>query len=245
MATVLEIAQDAADVIGVERPESLRNNTDPDARTLLRQVTSVGRDLAIMKNSFGQGWAVLQLEHVFETVADQAEYALPGGFERLVDGTVWNRDSYREARGNLTAAEWQLVRSSLIETLSISPFYRMRRASDGMGLAFFLDPTPSSAETLVFEYVSKHWVRSSDGGETRDRFMEDTDAPLFDEELMQLGLVFEFRQSRGLSFATELAKFERRRDRLFSHDTGSRVLRVGRNKNRYRGINIPETIPTV
>ena len=160
-----------------------------------------------------------------------------------MDGTIWDRSQYRTARGNLTAQEWQLVKGGLIETVSISPFYRIRRASTGGGKAFFLDPTPSRIEQLVFEYVTQHWVLSADGAATKEYLIEDDDVALFDSELIFLGTVWQFKESRGLPFAADIAKYEDRRDRLFGQDTGERVLKVGRQGRRddYFQVNLPET----
>ena len=113
-------------------PESLVGSVDQDARLLLVTTNNAGRTLSLERDVFGGGWTVLTKEWVFNTVPDQAEYSFPEDFSDIVDGTVWDRDTYREARGALGPNEWQQIKSSLIGSVTISPYYRIRRSTTGV-----------------------------------------------------------------------------------------------------------------
>ena len=47
---------------------------------------------------------MLTREHTFLTEDGVEEYAFPADYHSLVDGSVWDRDSYYEARGPLEPA---------------------------------------------------------------------------------------------------------------------------------------------
>lgn len=237
---VLEIAENAAAVIGIETLGSLVGNSSDHARSMLVLLNRSGRVLSQVRNEWGSGWVTLTRQWEFETVPDQAEYALPEDFDELIDGTVWDRSQYREARGTLSPQEWQTLRSGLVETVRISPYYRLRRNTAGTGRSLFLEPTPTEIEDLVLEYVSRHWLRSADSLTQHERVQADTDVPLFDGDLVEMDLLWRWKQSRGLSFAAELAEFELERGRRLKTDTGQRVISLGRRTRRY-GYNVPES----
>ena len=101
MTAVLDIAKNAAVIAGMTEPSTLNATTNPDERILGVLLNRVGKRLARMRNSRGGGWSVLTREHTFLTEDGVEEYAFPADFHSLVDGSVWDRDSYYEARGPL------------------------------------------------------------------------------------------------------------------------------------------------
>ena len=236
----LDIASSAASLIGIAQLGSLVGNSNNHARALRILFNRSGRTLTRMRDAWGAGWEVQTREHTFDTVIDQAEYQLPGDFDDMVAGTLWDRGTYSLGAGPLSPQDWQQLKSGLVGTANITPFFRMRRNSAGTGRAIVLDPTPTSIETLVYEYISKDWLRSVNG-EHLARIVADTDEPLFDHELMVLDLTWRFKQSRGLSYAAELAEFELERDSLFGSDSGIRDITIGRGPKRDLVPNIPET----
>ena len=123
MANVQQIAQNAVDIAGLGELESVvdanSNRCPAKCGGVFNQVRE--RILRLMKNAFEQGWVALNREYEFTTDADVEEYALPDDFVELVGGTVWDRDSYYEARGPLTPHEWQAVRSGLVESATLTP----------------------------------------------------------------------------------------------------------------------------
>ena len=239
--SVLEIAQAVADVVGIGEIPSMVNNREASARAMRRLIDRAGRDMSRMRNPWGAGWTVQTREYLITTQSGVDEYALPEDFEALIDGTLWDRSTYREMRGTLSPQEWQQARSGLIQTVAIAPLYRVRRSSTGNTRALFLEPVPAEEETLVLEYVSKGWLRSARSeGAFIDRIESDSDEPIFDDDLMEMSAVWRFRQSRGLSYALELAEFEMARDRIFGADAGPRTIVVGMGRRGNRWPNVPE-----
>lgn len=97
----------------------------------------------------------LMREHTFATVADQAAYALPDDWDFELYRTHFNRSSNDFIYGPFTPQQWQYVKS-YSATNSLDQTYRIKGWANKR---FFLDPTPSSAETLVFEYASRNTIR--------------------------------------------------------------------------------------
>ena len=243
MTDALTICQNAASLAGIDEPSFLIGNPDPLARGFRVSFDHAGKALARMKNGWGGTWSHLQREFILTTVAQQETYALPGDWLGLVDGTVWDRSTYTDARGALSPQEWQTVRSGLVGSTGLTPRYRIRGGT-GRGRIIALDPVPGDGgETLVLEYLSSHWIHDEGRVETRDGIEADSDEPVFDSDLMELDVEWRVRKSRGLPFAGELGEFEMERDKRFGLDTNARVIDLGGRSAfaRYQYPNVPES----
>ena len=232
MATALKLATNVADIVGIEAPTALKNSVEPQSRAMLRLLNRAGQQLARVENTWNGSWTFLEREHTFTTIAGQRDYDLPADFERIIEDTTWDRDTYRQMRGNLSPQEWQQLRSGLIGTVTQAPYYRIRRAGVGKRRALSLDPIPSGGDVLVYEYVSNHWVVDSAQTASRAEYVDDTDEALFNDDLMEMSLLWRFKQSRGLSFSPELAEYETEMDRILAQDSGARPLRVSSRRTR-------------
>lgn len=230
--TMLEIASDAADVSGVGAPASLIGNRDPGARAIVSLLNRAGNNMARMRNTWGGGWTALTREFSFQTVAGQEAYALPSDYQALVDGTVWDRTEFREARGTLSPQQWQRNRSGLIDTVTLAPYYRLRRGA-GAQTQIFLDPVPGEADELVLEYVSDEWIRNGeDASQYRSRMGADTDVPLLPDDLLEMSLIWRFKEAQGLTFAAQLAEYELEAGRRMADDAVVRPVNIGRGIRR-------------
>lgn len=102
-------------------------------------------------------WPQLSKENTFTTVNAQANYGLPGDFEKFIARTNWDRTNRWELIGPMSAQDWQFKKSGITQ---VSPRrrFRIKGSADNV---FYIDPTPdlgSDNETLVFEYQSKNWI---------------------------------------------------------------------------------------
>ena len=237
MANVQQIAQNAVDIAGLGELESVVDANSKLSRQMRRLFNQVGRDIALMKNAFEQGWVALTREHEFTTDTDVEEYAFPDDFVELVGGTVWDRDSYYEARGPLTPHEWQAVRSGLVESATLTPRYRLRRSANGAKRAFFIDPIPAGGDELVFEYLSNSWLDSD--GTPSNVILSDADTVVFDEDMVEKQLVWRFLRARRLSYGVEQAIAEDNTRRIFGTDAGSRKIVLSPRRHSYP--NVPES----
>ena len=237
--SVVQIARNAAAVIGVDDFNNLVGSNQPGPRAMRVLLDRAGIALTRMRNSSGASWTVLTTEWEFETVPGQAEYAFPDDFEALIDDTLWDRDQYHEGRGALSPQEWQALRSGLVQTVALAPYYRIRRGDVQIRRTLYLEPVPEESRSLVLEYMSKNWLRASDNS-LRDRIGADTDEPILDDEILEMSLLWRFKQSRGLAFATELAEYELEVKRRLAEDAGTRTITLGQGGYR-RWPNVPET----
>ncbi len=192
--TILAIIRDAASRLGLSQPATAFTSTDPLVVTLLGLAQEEGKALARRHS-----WQALQTEYTFATVDGTTSYAMPSGFDRILTETVFNRTRRRRMVGDLTPQQWQETQASLVTM--VNPAFRIR------GGLFMISPTPSSVETIAYEYVTKNWCQSEAlAGQTA--WAADSDTGLLDEELMTLGVIWRFKSKKGLDYAEDMASYE-------------------------------------
>ena len=231
--SLLGIAQAVAEEIGLPSPSTLATSTDRTATQLFRMINRAGRLLA-KKN-----WVVLQNEHTFTTVASTAAYDLPSDYDRLLDGSIWDRSSFWRLRGPLNAKQWQVYKSGLVASASARSRFRIK--PDTRVKKFYLDPTPSSAVDMVFEYASDQWVKDSANASGKTAFALDTDLSILPYELIELEVIWRMLARKGFAYAEEKREAEMQIDRAYADDGGAPVLDMGGPQNiPLARLNIPE-----
>lgn len=194
-SSLLEICQDAiSDVKGFFIPTTIVNNDDDTAVQLLRAARKTGRELAAKVR-----WQALLSEHTFSTVAATQNYSLPSDYQAFANLTTWDRTNDWQLLGPATPQIWQTLQSA---TISAGVRYWWRVAGNFLQLY----PTPTTVNTLVFEYYSRNYCTTS-GGTAQEDWEADTDLSRIDAELMTLGVSFYFKKSEGLPFAEEKADY--------------------------------------
>lgn len=216
--TLLSICQDTADVIGIARPVAIITGTDQLSRQMLGFAKETLEELSLMS------WPKLEVPYSFDTVADQAAYALPDDFGREVGDTVYGNARYSQLRGSLTPSDWARQRN----VLPGLGFYRFRIFGNPLTLS--LTPTPQVAETIVMEYQTCNRVALV-AGEFASTYMNDTDVSVIPEYLMKKGLKWRLRRAKGLDYSEEFDDYEIARQQALAQD-----MQFGSMPVAFRGI---------
>lgn len=132
----------------------------------------------------------------------------------------------------VTAAEWQELKSGLISNTGI---YRYGRARGGNLL---LTPD-ASGDTLVLEYVSSYYAKSS-GGTRKATYTADDDTSYFSEELLKLGLKYYLKSEYGLPTEEDALRYYDAMDSLIAQEKPAKIIRPSVRNNDFV-INVPDT----
>ena len=199
--TLLTICETASDETGLTRQTTIINNNSTTARRLLRYAHRTGRDL--VRKSF----PYLVKEGTFSTVDAQSSYDFSSDmsitdFDHFVPFTQWNRTASRRAF-QVVPSEWQEFKSGL-STVSLNLRYRIR----GKNESLLLYPTPTSVETVAFEYVSQNYCQTAASSEL-SVWTNDTDTGIVDEEFFEMGIIWRILNRMGLPYAEEKAEYQR------------------------------------
>lgn len=239
MASLFDLATDAADEIGIPRPSSVVGSADGNARRLLAMSNREGRSLVEDAD-----WTVLQRLHTFTTVASQEEYALPDDYSRLLRDTEWDRTEQRPLWGPLNPQQWQSIKSGSLGSGLAFRRYRILRSATGTGRTFRVEPIPAATgETLAFEYISSKWCSNDMGDTLRDKWALDTDLNLLDDELMILGTIVRFKRAVGLEYASEADEYNQMLRRKKGMDKPSPTVNLASRSQSHliSTLNLPET----
>lgn len=154
MTTILQVIQTAAKRCGINYAvTSVIGSTDNNIIQLLTKCEEAGKAIRDFAD-----WPELQKEHTFTLTTSVDSYVLPADFNRMIDGTQWNRDQTWPLYGPIPADYWQYLKSGVV-SLQVNQRFRVKGWADKQ---FFIDATPDSSfsgDTLVYEYVTKTWIR--------------------------------------------------------------------------------------
>jgi hypothetical protein len=140
-------------------------------------------------------WEQLRKEHTFITTATEAQTdGLASDIDRVVPNTFWNRTERNQIHGPINPREWQRIQATIT-----NPTLDQFTIRDGV---MYVTPTPDAGETWAYEYLSKNLVEDEEGNE-KETFTLDTDIPKLDCEIIIRGLIWRYRNSKGLSYAQQ------------------------------------------
>jgi hypothetical protein len=201
MRNLLTIVQTACDEMGIPRPTAVAGSSNADAQQLLALANRTGKDLAAREGSAG-GWPVLRDEHTFETVSGTDNYAFPSDLQYFVNTTAWDRDQKWPLHGPISPQVWQVLKSGTIGSVGPRTRFRMMEGR------IYLDPSPTSANDVVFEYYSDKWCTDSTGATGKTLFSADGDLPKIPDELFILGIKWRYLKAKNLSYEEDYNEYE-------------------------------------
>jgi hypothetical protein len=222
-ASLLNIVQNLAQMVGYSTPADPAGGSDPAVTQMVQAVNVAGNDMLAMND-----WQELSKIHSISIVADspgQTEkgFALPEDFFEFTDQTQWNTSNQWPAIGPISPQMWQmlLVRST-IPTMS---FYWQIRDSK----IYILAP-PSTAQTLTFFYQSLAWVRDADDANLyKNRATKNGDTILVDPYLMTLLARVKWLEMKGLDSAAAMRDFLVTFENRKGAEKGAPVLTMARD----------------
>lgn len=198
MATLLSMLSNVAKAVGAQTPTAIISSTDQTAQRLhqamLRECRFLVRRLP---------WSCLIREATISVVNGTESYALESDFQRIIDDTVWDQTNYWQMRGSLSGQEWQFQKRAILSQPVNRRRFRLKFNTTTKTRRFYVDPTPTGSATLVYEYVSLSYCQATGGGALKTEWSVDTDVPLFDDDLLELGTTWRYLQRRGLPYADD------------------------------------------
>jgi hypothetical protein len=216
--TVAELVSDVALEEGIAQAPIVDpyGSADPNILQLTALLKSAGRSVVRER-----AWSHLQRELVFQTVAGQPSYGLPSDFREMVPQSGWDRTTLYQLGGPIGAEVWQLAQAIHIVG-SVYPFIRFA----GGQISF--TPTPTSVQTIAFEYRSWFWVRPSAGTDpTSDAPTAATDILCFDGALMVCALKLAWEKAKRFDTATAQADYDRALAAAMNEDSAAPEIPIG------------------
>jgi len=212
--SLLTVANDVADIIGIERQVAIAAGTGGDARQLFRLCKQELSELARRTS-----WQRLTKENTFTSAATPGQGgAIPSDFLFLVNETMFNYSENHEVFGPVGPREWQLLQANESAGVGVQEVFRIR------GNLLYLYPTPPAGDSYAYEYVTTYKVTDSTGDVEKVTYALDTDIAKLDEELVRLGVVWRWKNLKGLDYAEDFRMYEMQVANSIARDGGKRTI---------------------
>tara|TARA_Y100000310_G_scaffold181396_2_gene181329 strand:- start:3827 stop:4546 length:720 start_codon:yes stop_codon:yes gene_type:complete len=231
--SLLTMIERATRRLGIPVPSTVVGNTDAQVVQLLEIANQEGEELAARKSD----WEVMTLENTFTftAAADQgllnSAVVSDGDFDYIINDTFWNRTTSLPVLGSLNAIDWQTL-----QAFPVTGPYEQYRIRSGK---LFIDPAPSSTDTGAFEYHSTSWCEDN-VAVGQALWAADDDVGRLDETLMILGIIWRWKQVKGLDYAEEFKLYETRVLDAIARDGGApRLALNGGIRHRLPGVMVP------
>jgi hypothetical protein len=199
-------------------PNAVVTSADPQILQMLALLNKEGNQLYERPS---QGWQALQLTATFTTVATELQTsveAVAPNYKFIQNNTIWDRSNRRPIFGPLSPQQWAFQKG----WYAVGPYSQYRIENGNI----LFQPVPPSGNNCAFEYVTKAWV--TDGVTTYTSFTNDLQTSLLDEELLKLGLVYRWKQSKGLEYSENKVEYEDSVNQAIARDTPKPMLNMGK-----------------
>lgn len=231
--SLLTICQDALkELSGFAMPSSFYGSNNPTAVSCVALANRAGRTLEKELR-----WQELITEYTFTTTASTATYALPSDFRAFANMSQWDRTNQWRMHGPTPPFVWQWLSSGISVWASNNRWYALR------GNLFSIYPTPTSTDTIAFDYYSKSWVLKQVDSSNVAAWTSDNDTARIDEDLITLALKWRFLQAKGMPFEAEYKEYESIVESMQADNGGRGMIDLGSPTPR-SGVgfgNLPDT----
>jgi hypothetical protein len=148
------------------------------------------------------------------------DFDLPTDYDRMLDKSqLWTSSLETPLSPVSDRDEWL--------GLDVQSFDFVVNAWIKYGDQIHIKPAPADAEAIKYWYQSNLIVAPA-SGTNKAAFDTDTDTFRIDERLLKLGIIWRWREMKGLPYAENLADYERALAKRIAEDKGSRIIRIGR-----------------
>ncbi len=148
----------------------------------------------------------------------KTKYPMPTDYDRLIDGTQWDKSKHWQMIGPETMQQKEWLKSGYISTGPRIRYYLE-------GGTFQIWPPMSTAEYLGFDYVGKNWVSSASALQPdKTAFTVDTDTCIFPDRLMVEGTKLWYFQIKQFDTTAFQNNYDMQLDIAKANDAGSPTL---------------------
>jgi len=227
--TVLNLVRSACGRLGLQQPDTVVDNTDATVIQMFNLLKEEVNNIATR----GQ-WQKLHRQVGFTSLNTEVQgdvNVLLPNLRYVVNDTIWNRSLKRPIFGPLSPQIYQQNKAFY----QAGPWSQYRIMNDQ--LLFY--PAPAAGQSIWIEYVTEAIATNYKNNEITV-LSDDLDIPLFDCEAVRLGLIWRFKQQKGLDYAEDVSKYEKRVNELLARDATKAVLDMGNARfDMMPGVMVP------
>ena len=224
MKNILDICQEVADLVAVQKPKDLFSiHSQHDSLFL-----SIAKDTLDSLLRYGD-WQELTKEGELLTVRGKSSYLISDfcpDFYCLLNNTVYVKDGSEKLIGSVTPEEW--MREKYFNVSSINLKFKIQN-----GMFKFLTPPPANIK-IIFQYRSSSIVYDAvEGYEEKSVISKNSDIPIFDEFLVKKGIVWRWYRRNGMPYEEEFNEYQRELKSKFGNTLSTQDIVLGSDFNSF------------
>lgn len=227
--TILTVFTEVAPVIGMEVPTSVYSSTEREHVELGALANTMAK--RIMR---AHEWELLKTLATYTGNGSTEDFSLPSDYDRMLKKTQLWSSSLSTALTHITDTDEWLG-------LDVQAFDFVVNAWTIYGGLMHIKPAMATGVTAKHFYVSNLVVSPETGDDTAE-FTADTDSFRLSEEVLKLGMIWQWKANKGQAYAEDMANYEELLAQRIAEDKGSRILREGA-KRIPRDVTIAYPLP--
>jgi len=216
--TVLSAIQGACTVLGLDVPGAVYSSPQREHVELGELANEMAQRIAETHD-----WTKLKVLATFTGDGSDTSFPLPSDYKRMLKkARVWSSDHPYDSLVHYPDTDQWLG-------MEIQNFQTIIGGWTLIGENMEVKPALASAATAKFYYITDLIV-SPASGDNKTGFTVDTDSFRLSERLLKLGIIWQWRASKGLPYAEHMSSYEDALGVEIGNDKGSNILVVGRQR---------------
>lgn len=195
---ILEICQEVADITSTQRPTDLFDANSQHNSIFL----SVAKSELNSLMRYGD-WQDLTKEATLLTVKNKTVYPIDNivsDFYSILNNTIYIKDDMEQVIGAITPEEW--MREKYFNCPDIDIKFKIQ------GNAFKFLKAPEGGRKIVFQYRSNAVCYDAKTFEEKPSITQNTDIPIFDKYVVQLGITWRWLKRNGMDYSEEYNEYQ-------------------------------------
>ncbi|MGY3527281.1 hypothetical protein ACVISU_000049 [Bradyrhizobium sp. USDA 4452] len=213
--SILSCLQQAMPLCGLPAPAQAVSSTDPNVQKFVQLAQDIGDEL---RERFF--WRNLNIAGQITGDGSTTLFTLPGDWAELSAGQQFFSSLYPTLPIYGPVTNEQLAQMKSAPSFPTRPVWRI------IGGVLELWPAIGSGEIITFNYYSTNWVSNATGLQRQPTFLLDSDFSMIDELVLRRGLVWRWKQSKGLDYAEDFRRYEMSLNRASGREDAERIVRM-------------------
>lgn len=224
--SILSVLQLAMPICGLPQPSQAVSSTDPNVVKFVALAQDIGDELRERYY-----WRNLNIAGQITGDGTTTLFALPSDWGGLSPGQKFFSSVYPLLSLIGPISNEELAALKVLPTSPVRPVWRII----GGTLEFF--PALGAGETVTFNYYSTNWVSNAAALVRQPGFLLDSDFSMIDEIVLRRGLIWRWKQSKGLDYTEDFRSYQMSLDRAAGREDAERIVSTTRHGTMSGGDN--------
>ncbi|MBN9552179.1 MAG: hypothetical protein J0H31_25795 [Alphaproteobacteria bacterium] len=218
MASILSIIQDVATVIGVDVPTVFMTSQEREHVELAALANEMAERIGRAYD-----WQALAAIATYTGDGVTEDFDLPSDFDRMpVSAKVWSTSIQSPLSAIPDRDTWLAY-----DVQNISLVFGAWTIYGGQ---IHIKTALGAGATAKHWYQSNQIVKAKDESDVitySDAFAADADMYRLDDQLLKLGIIWQWKANKGLAYGEDLQNYEELKEKLIARDKGGRMMIIG------------------